>query len=521
MSEEMLKKITQIIAQDRLILNKLAVQQKADNSLGLENSVLGVVYPENTHEVQQIVKLANEYKVALYPYSAGKNIGYGERMPVMENNLLVDLGRMNKIIHVDPVLGFADVQPGVTQGQLSDYLYENNYDFYGDSTGSGTMSSVIGNFADGGYGTTPRGNKRKEMTCVKGVLGNGELFDTGYYPGSIGPDLAGLFVQSNFGIITEVRQPLNAKTEDFKTMVISLKCEGDYPALLEVLRELKQQGTLIAQLVITNALDALEASEVPIPEKFQGKTLTNEDAQEILGGAFGALGVIGGIYGSKYEVRAKCKTIRKALRKKLPGKTLTIFASTKMLEIGTKFFELLPTNIFSILERIKVLLSSLKDVHGMMQGIPADSAMKGLLGGVRENYGNLRLMWCSSRIPSDSTSVIKYIEIVKQCYRKHGYEFLLEMLMVTPNDIVTLQKIQWQKGNAEQEKRGLACYKEMRESLQEAGFYPYRMGVHSQPEVKHWQGRLDSLNAIKQKLDPNNIISPGRYGIDLNSNCHL
>jgi 4-cresol dehydrogenase (hydroxylating) len=501
------------LGEDKVIADPGLIEEIADNSLGLDNNPIGVVFPENTEEVRQLVLLANEHKVPLYPYSAGKNIGYGERMSVTKENLLVDLGRMNKIIHVDPDLGYADIEPGVTQGQLSEFLYRNGYHFYGDSTGSGTMSSIIGNFADGGFGTTPRGNKRKEMTCLKGVLGNGDLFDTGHYPGSPGPDLAGLFVQSNFGIITEVRQPLNAKTEDFRTMVISLKAEKDFPELIEALRSLKQQGTLIAQLVITNALDALEASEVPIPKKFQGKSLTNEDAQKILGGSFGAVGVIGGVYGSKIEVRARCKTIRRTLKARMRGKVLTIFASGNMLENTLRLFDFLPTRMFSLLERIKVLLSSLRDVHGMMQGIPSDSAMRGLLGSVQKNYGNLRLMWCSSHLPADPEKVTEYINLVRTCYEKHGYEFLLEMLMVTPNDIITLQKIQWEKGNEEQEKVGLALYREMRGTLTEAGFPPYRIGVQSQPGAPHDKEHLVIMNAIKRQLDPNNIISPGRYGI--------
>ncbi len=143
--------------------------------------------------------------------------------------------------------------------------------------------------------------------------------------------------------------------------------------------------------------------------------------------------------------------------------------------------------------------------------------MKGLLGSVRENYGNLRLMWCSSCISSDAKTIRRYIEITEACYNKHGYEFLLEMLLATPNDIITLQKIEWEKGNKEQEARGRALYKELSETLKKEGIYPYRLGVHAQPEASHWEGRLDTLNALKSQFDPNGIISPGRYGIGENA----
>ncbi|MGI7161888.1 FAD-binding protein, partial [Campylobacter coli] len=33
--------------------------------------------PKNVEEVQAIVKIANEFKIPLFPISTGKNLGYG------------------------------------------------------------------------------------------------------------------------------------------------------------------------------------------------------------------------------------------------------------------------------------------------------------------------------------------------------------------------------------------------------------------------------------------------------------
>ncbi len=37
--------------------------------------------PKNVKEVQAIVKIANEYKIPLFPISTGKNLGYGSCAP--------------------------------------------------------------------------------------------------------------------------------------------------------------------------------------------------------------------------------------------------------------------------------------------------------------------------------------------------------------------------------------------------------------------------------------------------------
>ena len=37
------------------------------------------VAPDNVDDVQKIVKIANDYKIPIYPISTGKNLGYGGR----------------------------------------------------------------------------------------------------------------------------------------------------------------------------------------------------------------------------------------------------------------------------------------------------------------------------------------------------------------------------------------------------------------------------------------------------------
>lgn len=52
--------------------------------------------PKNVEEVQAIVKIANEYKIPLFPISTGKNLGYGSCAPQQRGQVVVDLKRMNK-----------------------------------------------------------------------------------------------------------------------------------------------------------------------------------------------------------------------------------------------------------------------------------------------------------------------------------------------------------------------------------------------------------------------------------------
>ena len=175
-----------------------------------------VLKPGTRDEVVQVVKIARRCKTPLYPISTGQNWGYGDACAVYDGQVIVDLGRMNRIEHVDAELGYAVIQPGVTQKQLSAYLAENGVPFWIDCTGAGPNSSLVGNIVERGFGHSPYGNRFQMISGMEIVLGTGEVLHTGFghypgaktthlYPYGIGPYLDGIFTQSNFGIVTKTR----------------------------------------------------------------------------------------------------------------------------------------------------------------------------------------------------------------------------------------------------------------------------------------------------------------------------
>ena len=80
---------------------------------------IGAVAPATVEQVQQIVQVANRYKMPLWPVSTGKNMGYGMTNTATPGQMVLDLKRMNKIISVDPELCTALVEPGVTYQDLA------------------------------------------------------------------------------------------------------------------------------------------------------------------------------------------------------------------------------------------------------------------------------------------------------------------------------------------------------------------------------------------------------------------
>jgi len=159
-----------------------------------------ILKPGTRDEVVEVVSIARRCRTPLYPISTGQNWGYGDACAVYDGQVIVDLGRLNRIVQVDSELGYAVIEPGVTQRQLARHLAEQNVPFWIDCTGAGPNSSLIGNIVERGFGHSPYGNRFQTISGMEVVLGTGEVLRTGFgqypqartthlYPYGIGPYL--------------------------------------------------------------------------------------------------------------------------------------------------------------------------------------------------------------------------------------------------------------------------------------------------------------------------------------------
>ena len=104
----------------------------------------GAVSVSSVAQIQAVLKVSHKYGIPLWPISTGRNFGYGEALPAVPGQLLLDLRKMNKIIEVDPVLGTALVEPGVTYAQLHAYIKEHNFPLWLSVPGPGPLVGPLG-----------------------------------------------------------------------------------------------------------------------------------------------------------------------------------------------------------------------------------------------------------------------------------------------------------------------------------------------------------------------------------------
>jgi (+)-pinoresinol hydroxylase len=211
------------------------------------------VAPNSTEQVQEIVRIANRYRIPLYPVSTGRNLGYGGSAPSYSGSVVVDLKRMNRILEVNDQAGYCLVEPGVSFFDLYRYFEDNNHPFM-VSTPEPGWGSPIGNALDRGVSGV-RGENFSAVCGMEVVLGTGEILRTGMgavptsklwqaYRYGFGPYVDGIFSQSNYGIVTKMGFWLVRKPEVKQTFLVTSPKSDDLAALIDTIQALRDEGLI-------------------------------------------------------------------------------------------------------------------------------------------------------------------------------------------------------------------------------------------------------------------------------------
>jgi len=166
-----------------------------------------VVLPKSTEEVQQIVNLARENKIALYPRGSGTNLS-GGTIP-LKKGIVISLQHMNKIVEVDNENLTATVEPGVIIQDLNNAVAKFGL-IYPPDPGTVTTATMGGSTAEnsGGLRGLKYGVTKHYIMGMEVVLANGEKVRFGgkTVKNVTAFDFSNLFIGSEgtLGIITQI-----------------------------------------------------------------------------------------------------------------------------------------------------------------------------------------------------------------------------------------------------------------------------------------------------------------------------
>lgn len=485
--------------------NHLAGYQ--ENVTGYHRDIRMVLYPRTQKQVRAIVQAANETDSKLYPISTGKNWGFGSKLPVDGDCHLINLHRhMNRIIEVNEKHGYASVEPGVTQRQLSDYLSEKGLPYYVDVTGSGRETSIVGNFLDRGVGFNRV--RCEDLVNLEVVLGNGQVVKTGYshfvgsklshlYPYGVGPDINGLFLQSNMGIITRLTLKLHPKRKYHYLMVAFLNDEAKLGEMAEDIGKLKSAGTVTSIVHLFNQARLNLAEEDSVATRY------------IASKAWAAIGGISA--DSLLELQITKQRIRKKLRK-YGGVS---FFGERTLSLAYGLLNKLGFQGFADAAMM------LKNLRNLTCGIPTDMAIAKLASLIATpkpldipdlDHCQTGMMFCCPMTPTKAKDVMETIRIVQEIGLREGIRIPHTFMMSSDRVLANVIMLVFDRQNANERAKIHSITAEIYRECAKVGYTPYRIDIENMPQLIHKEDpfwRL--LQSIKLCTDPKNTIAQGRY----------
>jgi glycolate oxidase subunit GlcD len=235
-----------------------------------------VVYAQTTEQISSIMRLANQVKIPVTIQGSGTSVT-GASLPV-QGGILLDVHRMNRILEINKDDFYARVEPGVICMDLNKELAKQGL-MFPPNPGSELIASIGGMMStnSSGHRAVKYGTARDYVKALKVVLADGTIIETGSKTpkSSMGYDLNHVFASSEgtLGVITEI--------------TVKIRSLPEYTALaLAIFQDLDAAGKAVSDIIASGiqltACEILDKYSLRIVEKHIDRDVTKIEAMLII-----------------------------------------------------------------------------------------------------------------------------------------------------------------------------------------------------------------------------------------------
>jgi 4-cresol dehydrogenase (hydroxylating) len=363
--------------------------------------------------------------------------------------------------------------------------------------------SVVGNTLDHGVTYMPYGVDMGMQCGMEVVLPNGELMRTGMgampgnrawhvYKRGLGPTPDQLFMQSNFGIVTKMGVWLMPYPEVYMPLWLRVWKDNDLGPVVDTLRALMLDGTIrmVPQIMNTVLYGSVVTErrkwwdgDGPIPEDVLDKM-----AREL---EIGRWLMRFALYGDEAVVDHRFEKIKRAFGR-IPGADVW----------GAKHAP----------EDIPSLENPVERVQGGVPNMDLN-AMTAWYGG--EEGGHIGF---SPAAPLTGHDALALRDLLRGMIEEAGLDYIAAMLAVNARSFVHITLIIFDTKNEPQARAAYDVAKRLVRDAAKLGYGEYRahidfMDLAAQQYSFGDHAYMRFCGTIKDALDPNGILSPGKQGI--------
>lgn len=474
------------------------------------------VRPQNIEELKGVLKISNEFGIPVWTFSRGKNLGYGGPAPRVTGSIALDLHRMNKIIEVNGEYSYAVVEPGVTFRELYEYCVTNKLNVWPSCPSLG-WGSVVGNTLDRGVGFTPTAAHHQHIAGVEAMLANGDLVRTGQFAVSnsrsahlskftFGPSIEGLFIQSNLGIVTKMGIWLTPAPQAYMSVTFDMPDFEDVETIADIFGPLRRDGLIPNTVYVSNVTEWLGMigrredywpHQTPIPE-WRIKELQKQYDLGYWNAKFG-------LYGAKDVIQAHFDELKRIInRKTSKGRLIGKIYSAPEGET------LDPTSVPEVDGGFFVGIPSLWSLPMVKFRVPKESAEQPKPGvGAHYDYSPI--------IPSRGSEIFSWIKTAREICERENFDLFCDFFM-HERHVIFVNMFTFDKTNAEHRRAVQTIFDGLFEAGKKRGYSKYRSHVNTMDRVASLYDFNDHayrrfVETIKDAVDPNGILSPGKQGI--------
>lgn len=518
-----------LLGPDSVLDAQAASAHYGADTTGVARRLAGALRIGDAASLPAVMRIAARHKVPVYPVSTGRNWGYGSALAARDDCVLLDLSGLDRILDFDPELGVVTVEPGVTQAMLAEFLARGGHPYMVPTTGAGPTTSLLGNALERGYGVTPYTDHFAAVTDLEAVLPDGSRYRTALreaggdelarlFKWGIGPYSPGLFTQSGLGIVTRMSILLARRPECVKICLFSLKDDALLePAVERVRAVLARLPGTVGGINLMNRHRGL-AMAAPYPAARAGADgLLPPDVIEELGRQYQILPWTG--FGTLYGTRRMVAAAQKEIRAALAGvASRLLFLSEANAGTLLKLARVIPGAAGA---RLASTAATVARSLELVDGRPNETALplaywrnprpapSGPRNPARDGCG---LIWYAPLVPMRARDARAYVDMVRRVTRKHGIEPLLTFTSLSERLFDSTVPLLFDRADPAAVAAAQACYRELIETGQANGWFPYRLAVGAMPELA---GRLQDAQAFNERLrhalDPHDLLAPGRY----------